>query len=102
MDEVKTERQKAVERLEKEITKASKARHFVTSDEGQYVISYIAELVTDFTNQLINKQKTHEEYIELRAKIDVLRRLKQVLEIQANEEVIAKLHEQLDLATSEE
>ena len=99
--EVKTERQKTVERLQKELKKAARSSHFVNSDEGQYVIEYIGELISAFTNQLLNSRKTHEEYIELRAKVDILRKLKQVLEVQANDDVIAKLSEELTLATSE-
>jgi transcription initiation factor IIE alpha subunit len=102
VDEVKTERQKVVERLEKEITKASKKKHFVESPEGSVVLEYIDQFVTDFTNQMLNTRKTHEEYIELRGKIDVLRRLRAVLSAEANEEALARLHDQLDLATSEE
>lgn len=102
MEEVKTERQKAIEKIEKELTKAAKSKHFVESPEGSIVLDYINQFVTDFTNQMLNSRKTHEEYIELRAKLDILRRLKAVLELQANETAIARLHEQLDLATSEE
>jgi hypothetical protein len=100
-EEPKTERQKSVERLQKELTKAARSKHFVNSDEGQYVIEYIGELISAFTNQVLNSRKSHEEYIEIRAKVDVLRKLKQVLEVQSNEEVIAKLAEDLALATSE-
>jgi hypothetical protein len=100
-EEPMTERQKAVERLQKELKKAARSKHFVNSDEGQYVIEYIGELISAFTNQVLNSRKTHEEYIELRAKVDVLRKLKQVLEVQSNDEVIAKLAEDLALATSE-
>jgi hypothetical protein len=100
-EEPMTERQKSVERLQKELKKAARSKHFVNSDEGQYVIEYIGELISAFTNQVLNSRKTHEEYIELRAKVDVLRKLKQVLEVQSNDEVIAKLAEDLALATSE-
>ena len=51
---------------------------------------------------MLNTRKTHEEYIELRAKIDILRRLKAVLEVQGNEQAIARLNDQLDLASSDE
>lgn len=101
MSEVKTERQKKIESLQEQLSKAAKSKRFVESDEGGYVISYIGELVSGFTNQLIGTRKTHEEYIELRAKIDVLRKLKQVLEVQANEEVMNKLNAELQLAQSE-
>lgn len=101
MSEVKTERQKKIESLQEQLSKAAKAKRFVDSDEGGYVIGYISELISGFTNQLIGTRKTHEEYIEIRAKIDVLRKLKQVLEVQANEEVMAKLNDELALAQSE-
>ena len=102
MDEQLTERQRAIRSIEKQLTKAAKSKHFVESEEGQYVLSYITELVSGFTNQLISTRKEHEEYVEIRAKIDVLRKLKQVLEVQANEQAIAQLNDQLDLAQSEE
>jgi len=101
MEEVKTERQKYVEKLQKELSKAAKAQAFIGSEAGQYVLEYITELVSQLTNNLINKQRTHEEYIEIRAKIDILRKLKQVLEVQSNEKIIADLNAQLELAQSE-
>jgi hypothetical protein len=97
----KTEREKSVERLQKELTKAAQSKHFIESSEGQYVIEYIGELISGLTNQVMNTRKTHEEYIEIRAKVDILRKLKQVLEVQGNEQVIAKLSEDIALATSE-
>jgi len=99
--EVKTERQKVIEKLEKDLAKASKAKRFVEGD-GSLVLDYIGQYITDFTNQLLSTRKSHEEYIELRAKIDVLRRLRAVLEIQGDESSIIRMREQLDLATSEE
>lgn len=102
VDEVKTERQKVVEKLSKELTKASKAKRFIESNDGSLVLEYISQFITDFTNQMLNTRKTHEEYIELRAKIDILRRLKAVLEVQGNEQAIARLNDQLDLASSDE
>lgn len=101
MEEVKSERQVYIERLQGELTKAAKAQAFINSDSGKYVLDYIAELVSQLTNNLINKQRSHEEYIEIRAKIDILRKLKQVLEVQSNEKVIADLNAQLELAQSE-
>jgi len=96
-----TERDKYIQRLESELSKAAKAQAFISSESGKYVLDYIAELVSQMTNNLINKRRTHEEYIELRAKIDVLRKLKQVLEVQSNESIIADLSAQLELAQSE-
>jgi len=58
--------------------------------------------VSALTNQMINSRLDREEYIELRAKIDVLRRLKQVLEAKASDTVIARLKQDLDLAQSGE
>lgn len=101
MEEVKSERQVYIERLQGELTKAAKAQAFINSDSGKYVLDYIAELVSQLTNNLINKQRSHEEYIEIRAKIDILRKLKQVLEVQSNEKIIADLNAQLELAQSE-
>lgn len=101
MNEVKTEREKYIEKLQTELTKAAKAQAFINSESGKYVLDYIAELVSQMTNTLISSRKTHEEYIELRAKIDILRKLKQVLEVQSNESVIADLNAQLELAQSE-
>lgn len=101
MEEVKSERQKYIERLQGDLSKAAKAQAFIGSEAGQYVLEYIAELISQLTNNLISKTRSHEEYIEIRAKIDVLRRLKQVLEVQSNEKVIAELHASLELAQSE-
>lgn len=102
MNEQLTERQKYIAKIETELTKAAKSRAFVSSEEGQYVIGYIGELVSQKTNELLSKMRTHEEYIEIRAQIDILRKLKQVLEVQANEEVIAQLSAQLDEAKAEQ
>jgi hypothetical protein len=95
-------RQKQIEKLTKELSKAAKSKRFIESEEGTYVLEYITELVSNFTNQMINTRKSHEEYIELRAKIDVLRKLKGVLEVQSSDKSINQLNEQLDLATSED
>jgi hypothetical protein len=78
------------------------SKRFIDSEEGKYVINYIAEVVSSLTNQMINKRVEHDEYVELRAKIDILRRLKQVLEAKASDTVIAKLQEDLSMAESGE
>ena len=96
-----TERQKYIERLQNDLSKAAKAQAFISSESGKYVIDYISELVSQLTNNLISTRRSHEEYIEMRAKIDVLRKLKQVLEVQSNEKVIAELNASLELAQSE-
>lgn len=102
MNEELTERQKYIAKIENELSKAARSKAFVNSDEGRYVIDYIGELISQKTNELLSKRRTHEEYIEIRAQIDILRKLKQVLEVQSNEEVIAQLSTQLDLARAEE
>lgn len=96
-----TEREKYIQRLESELTKAAKAQAFVNSDSGKYVLEYIAELISNLTNNLVSKQRSYDEYTAIRAKIDILRRLKQVLEAQSNESIIADLNAQLELAQSE-
>lgn len=96
------ERERQIASLEKKLYTASMAKKFIESEEGSYVIQYIQELVSQKTNDLINNRKTQEEYIEIRAQIDILRRLKQVLEVQANEQIIAKLNSDLELASSGE
>lgn len=101
MNEGMTERDKYIAKIEHDLSKAAKSRAFVNSEEGKYVINYLAELISQKTNELISKRRTNEEYIELRAQIDILRKLKQVLEVQANEEVIAQLSAQLDAARAE-
>lgn len=97
-----TEREKAIKSLEKELSKAAKSRAFVDSESGQFVLSYIGELISGLTNQILNSRKTEAEYIELRGQIDILRKLKQVIEVQSNDDVMLKLRERLDLASSGE
>lgn len=96
------EREKYINNLKTNLLKASNAKKFVESEEGSYVISYIEELVSSKTNKMISSRLTHEEYIEVRAQVDILRRLKQVLEVQAKETVINKLSEDLEAAESGE
>lgn len=101
-EEPKSKRQQAIEKLQNDLFEAGMSSRFVNSEEGKYVINYITEVVSALTNQMINSRLDREEYIELRAKIDVLRRLKQVLEAKASDAVIARLKADLDLAQSEE
>ena len=54
MEEPKSERQKYIERLEKDLSKAAKAQAFIGSESGQYVLEYIAELISQLTNNLIS------------------------------------------------
>jgi len=97
-----SKRQQAIDKLQNDLFEAGMSSRFVNSEEGQYVIKYITEVVSALTNQMINSRLDREEYIELRAKIDVLRRLKQVLEAKASDTVIARLKQDLDLAQSGE
>ena len=94
-------RVKYIKKLEDDLRKASLSRQFVDSENGQFVITYITELVSTYTNMLIGSRKSQEEYIELRAKIDVLRKLKQVLEVQSSDSALTKIRADLDLAQSE-
>lgn len=94
-------RKQYLDKLEGDLRKASLSRQFVDSENGQFVIEYIGEVVSTLTNQLINNRRTAEEYIEIRAKIDILRKLKQVLEVQGNDKVIKKIRDDLELAQSE-
>ena len=96
------EREAYISNIKDKLSKAANAKKFVESEEGSFVITYIQELVSAKTNKIIANRLTHEEYIELRAQIDVLRRLKQVLEVQADDTVINKLSEDLTLAESGE
>jgi hypothetical protein len=96
------EREKYIANIEKELSKAAKAKRFTDSEDGRYVLDYMSELISTQINKFVNKRVTHEEYIELRAQVDILKRLKQVLEVQSNEKVLEKLHVDLELATSED
>lgn len=84
--------------LETQLNKASLAKRFVDSEEGKYVIDYMAELISSLTNKLLNTRRTNDEYIEIRAQIEILRKLSQVLTIQANETVMLNIREKLELA----
>lgn len=97
-----TPRQQSIDRLEKELAKAAKSQRFVNSDEGSYVIEYIGELISSITNNIVNKQQDHLQYVKLQGQAEILIKLKRVLETQANEQVIAQIHQQLDLAKSED
>ena len=98
----KTERQKYIEKIEGELSKAAKAKRFVGSEDGQYVIDYMKQLTSDLVNQITNRRCEELEYVEKRGQIAILRKLTQVLETQANEAVMIQLREQLNLAQSEE
>lgn len=84
--------------LETQLNKASLAKRFVDSEEGKYVIDYMAELISSLTNKLLNTRRTNDEYIEIRAQIEILRKLSQVLTVQANETVMLNIREKLELA----
>ena len=98
----KNERQKYIEKIEGELTKATKAKRFVNSEDGQYVIDYMKQLTSDLVNQITNRRCDEMEYVEKRGQIAILRKLTQVLETQANEAVMIQLREQLNIAKSEE
>ncbi len=99
---VKTERQKYVDKLQGEITKAVNAQFFVQSTEGAYVLDWFKQLTSDLVNQLTNKRLEQEDYIEKRAQISLLRKIVQVLETQSNEQILLQLSEQLQLAETGE
>lgn len=99
---VRSKREDYIEKVQSELYQAAMSQRFINSDEGQYLINYITEVVSSLTNQLINNRLERDDYIETRAKIDILRRLKQVLEAKASDTAILKLKEQLDLAQSGE
>jgi hypothetical protein len=99
---VKTERQKYVDKLQGEITKAVNAQFFVQSTEGTYVLDWFKQLTSDLVNQLTNKRLEQEDYIEKRAQISLLRKIVQVLETQSNEQILLQLSEQLQLAETGE
>jgi SPX domain protein involved in polyphosphate accumulation len=95
------EREKVINKLTTEIAKASNAKKFTESEEGQYVINLLKELVSGYTNKMLNSRVDHLDYVELRAEIAVLRKVIQVLETQSSDSVINQLTERLDLAASE-
>jgi ketopantoate reductase len=101
-EQPKNRRQEAIDRLQNDLFESAMSQRFIASEEGKYLINYITEVVSALTNQMINKRLDREEYIELRAKIDILRRLKQVLEAKADDAVINRLKDELNLAQSGE
>jgi len=99
---VKTEREKYIEKLQSELTKAANAKFFTQSPEGGYVLDWLKQLTSDLINQLTNRRLDQNDYIEKRAQIALLRKIVQVLETQSNESVMLELSEQLKLAESGE
>ena len=99
---MKDKRTEYIDNLEGQLRKASLAKTFVEITDGQYVIDYINTLVSSLTNQILNSRKTHEEYIELRAQVDILRKLQAVMTVQANDDVLLKLREKIELAKAED
>lgn len=95
------ERTKYIEKVQNDLFKASMSHRFLNSEEGKFFIDYITEFVSSLTNKLINTRQSQEDYIDLRAKIDILRKLKAVLEAQADEKTIAKLKEDLEIAKTD-
>lgn len=96
-----TEREKYLNKLKGDLLKAANSKRFIESEDGSYVISLIKELITAKTNKILNARVERDEYIELRAQVDVLRRLAQTLEVQADETVINKLTEDIKLAETD-
>jgi len=102
MSEEKTGRKAYIDKLENDLRKASLAKRFTDSEDGKYLLEYIGELISSLTNKVLNTRRTEEEYIETRAQIEILRKLRQVLDVQSNPQVLANLRAQIDEAQSEE
>lgn len=95
------DRSKYIDKLESELRKSSLARKFVDTESGQYVMEYINEVVSALTNKILNSRRTEEEYIEARAQIEILRKLRQVLDVSSSDSAILSIREKLELAKSE-
>ena len=95
-----TERERVVKRLGDDLYTAAQARRFIDSDEGQFLLNYINEVVSNLTNNILNKRLEQIDYVETRAKIDILRRLKAALEAKADTKSMDRLREELELAPS--
>lgn len=65
----------AVDEALKRRNKAAYARAFVRSANGQYIISELQNEVTLLLKELTDRRLDHEEYIEKRAQVAVLRRV---------------------------
>lgn len=91
-----------IDNLESQLRRAALAKTFVESTDGQYVIDYINTLVSSLTNQILNSRKSELEYVELRAQVDILRKLQAVMTVQANDDVLLKLREKIELAKVED
>lgn len=94
-------RQEYIASLKKNIAKATKAKHFTDSTEGQYVIDLLTDTINTHTNAILGKQLTLEEYIDKRARVDVLRKVIAILTTQADETTTAQLIDRLDAAEND-
>lgn len=66
---------KAVDEALKRRNKATYARSFVRSDVGQHIIKGIQDEVTLLLKELTDSRLSHDEYIEKRAQVAILRRI---------------------------
>lgn len=96
------ERQRYIQKVSDNLYQAAMSKRFVDSDEGKYLLDYITEVVSALTNKIVGSRLERDDYIETRAKIDILIRLKQILEVKADDAAIAKLQKDLELAQSGE
>ena len=65
---------KLVDEALKRRNKAAYARSFVRSLNGQYIIQGIQEEIGSLLKELTDNRLTHEEYIEKRAEVAILRK----------------------------
>ena len=65
---------KLVDEALKRRNKAVYARQFVRSQNGQYIIQDIADEITMLLKELTDQRLDHDEYIEKRAQVAILRR----------------------------
>lgn len=94
-------RQAYIDSLKKNIAKATKAKHFTESDEGKYVIELLTDTINTHTNAILGKQLAHDDYIDKRARVDVLRKVIAILTTQADETTTAELINRLDAAEND-
>lgn len=65
---------KLVDEALKRRNKAVYARAFVRSQNGQYIIQDISDEITFLLKELTDQRLDHDEYIEKRAQVAILRR----------------------------
>lgn len=66
---------KLVDEALKRRNKATYARSFVRSANGQYIIQGMQEEITALLRELTDTRLDHDEYIEKRAQVAILRRV---------------------------